>query len=175
MLDLNSLPFSGGLVAAALLWTGVSGLALGPLVAYRTIETSGWQKSCESTLHKAIAEEAPGTQSMPSLSCDDMMGMFIPGGEKLCRQGAGRLFDRMLTEPLAGQRQALRRRAENRRARIAKLAPSRCSCAASLVAADRVTWGVYAGTARLAGGPKDIHSDLTRALHSSACAVKLEG
>lgn len=174
MFDLNSLPISGGIVVAAALWAGVSAFALGPLVASRTIATSGWSNTCEADLRGAIATQVPKPQTHPTISCADVLGAVGNGANQLCDQGGDLLFKLLTIDPLAAQKEQLRRRDAARLTRIAELAPSRCSCASRIVASDRLSWGLFAGSGRLIGGPVNLQSDLTQALHSPICAMKVE-
>ena len=170
MFDVNSLPIPGGIFVAGITWAVISGVALGPLVADRTIENSGWQSMCQTKLRNSVAARVPKVQSRPNIACGDIMKIFGNGADSFCNQGGDAVFNLLTIDPLAGQRDQLRRREAARLARIAELAPSRCSCAASLVRADRLTWGLFAGSARFIGGPQNLQSNLTQALHSPACS-----
>lgn len=175
MFDINSLPISGGVITAGIVWAVFSGFVLADVVAERTIANSGWEASCEQDLRANITVQRPQAKtSTPNLSCDALMGVIGNGAGQLCDQGGDLLFNLMTIDPLTHQKEQMRQREEERLSRIADLAPSRCSCAANVVGADRLMWGLFAGTARLAGGPKNLQSDLTQALHSPACALKLE-
>ncbi len=176
MFDLNSLPIPGGLLVAGLSWAVISGVVLAPIVAKRTIENTGWHQTCATNLRRSLAEQVPQKQSSPKLSCRDAMGILVPGMAHFCNDGAGKILDRLLKfDPLAQQKEMLREREAARIGRIAANAPSRCSCAASKVGADRWTWGVFAGSARFLGGPDDLNADLVQALHSPICARLGEG
>jgi hypothetical protein len=174
MFDINSLPIPGGFVVAFLIWAALAGFVFGPVVGDRTMIMSGWQTMCEQSLHaESASHRSPQIASKPKMSCDQMMGLFSDGADTLCDRGGDLLFDLLNTDPLARQKAQLRQREENRLARTASLAPTRCSCAASIVGSDRISWGVYAGTARLAGGPSDLQADLIKALHSPSCALNV--
>ena len=175
MFDLNSLPISGGVVVAGLVWAGVSGFVLGPVVADRTIEKTGWQRTCVRDLRATVAKRMPQEHVQPELSCEAVAGT-VPGplgalALDFCRNGGGELLDMLPPDPSARLREEARRRELARLARIAEQAPSRCSCAVSIVASERVTWGLYAGSARLVGGPHDLTSELDRALQAPRCAL----
>lgn len=174
MIELNSLPVSGGALLGALVWAGVSVFALGPIVADRSIEKSHWPHMCQTKLTKNLQDRMPQQQSRPSIGCKDVMGILGHQARQFCDQGGNALMDLMTIDPLAGQKERLRQREINRLKEIAANAPSRCSCAASVVASDRVTWGLYAGSARLLGGPKDLQGDLTRVLNSPTCKSAAE-
>ena len=173
-MDFSILPISGGVFVAGALWAGVSAFAFGPLVADRMTEISGWSASCEATLESNILSQTPPAQTRPSVGCNELMGLFGNGADQLCGQGGDALFKLLTINPLAEQKEAARQRERARLARIAELAPSRCSCAAKLVGADRVRWGLYAGSARLIGRSDDLLADLTQALHSPACVLRGE-
>lgn len=176
MLDMSNIPISGGMMMAGALWAGVSAFALGPLVASRTIDNMGWFTTCETDLRGGLAAQAPTPpKAQPQIGCKELMGVFGKGADQLCDQGAGTLLDLLTIDPLAGQKEQARRIETARLARIAELAPSRCSCAARVVGADRLSWGLYAGSARLISAPDDLSSALTQALHSPACAFAKEG
>ena len=172
MFDLNSLPISGGVIVAGITWAAISAFALGPVVADRTIENSGWHKTCETNLRSSIAARIPKPQSTPKITCGDIAKIFGMAGDadQLCEQGGNAIFDLMMIDPLAGQKEQMRKRQAARLAQIADQAPSRCSCASSFVASDRLSWGLFAGSARQLGGPKNLQAKLTQALHSPECA-----
>jgi len=174
-MDISTLPISGGIIVAGALWAGVSAFALGPLVADRMTEVSGWNASCEAMLDNSATSQTPPPQTRPSVGCNELMGLFGEGAGQLCGQGGDTIFNLLTIDPLAAQKEAARQRERARLDRIAKLAPSRCSCAAKLVGADRVRWGLYAGSARLIGGSDGLMADLTQALHSPICDFRGEG
>lgn len=171
-MDFSTLPISGGIIVAGALWAGVSTFALGPLVADRMTEVSGWSGVCEAMLDNSVTSQTPPPR--PSVGCNELMGLFGNGADQLCGQGGDTIFNLLTIDPLAAQKESARQRERTRLDRIAKLAPSRCSCAAKVVGADRVRWGLYAGSARLIGGSGDLLADLTQALHSPACAMRGE-
>ena len=175
MFDLNSLPVSGGILAAGFIWVLVACFALGPLVADRSIERSQWQQTCTAKLRNAIAERVPEVPARPSVTCTDVMGLFGNQADQFCRQGGNAIFDLLKIDPLAEQRKQARRLRAARLARLAKQAPSRCSCAATFVKSDRLMWGLYAGSARLIGGPQNLQTSLAQALHTPVCSQSAEG
>jgi hypothetical protein len=175
MIDINTLPISGGIIFAGISWAVISGVVLGPLVADRTIEKSGWHQICERKIKQSLIEQRPQEQSTPKIECGSFMKILGYGSDQFCRQGGDELFDWMTIDPLAGQKERLRQQKAQRLERLAELAPTQCSCAAAVVKDDRLGWGLFAGTARLAGGSDNLNADLTRALHSPVCTLKLEG
>lgn len=175
MIDLNSLPIPAGALVAGAVWAGVSVLALGPLVAERTIDRSGWAIFCERNLRAAIVEQMPQRQNSQQLSCEESAGQFGQLGRDFCDLGGDILIDLLTIDPTAGAREAARRAEEDRLNRLAEQASSRCSCAASEVAADRVSWGLHAGSARLLGGPDDLQADLIHALQAPRCQSVSQG
>lgn len=170
-MDFSTLPISGGIIVAGALWAGVSAFALGPLVADRMTEISGWSASCEAMLDNSVTSQTPQPPPRPPVGCNELMGLFGNGADQLCGQGGDAIFNLLTIDPLVAQKEAARQRERARLDRIAELAPSRCSCAAKLVGADRVRWGLYAGSARIIGGSDDLLADLTHALHSPACVL----
>lgn len=175
MIDLNSLPIPAGALVAGAVWAGVSVLALGPLVAERTIDRSGWAIFCELNLRTVIIEQMPQRQTSQLRPCEESAGQFGQLGRDFCDLGGDILIDLLTIDPTAGAREAARRAAEERLNRLAEQASSRCSCAASQVAADRVSWGLHSGSARLLGGPDDLQANLMHALQAPHCASIGEG
>ena len=173
-MDFSTLPISGGIIVAGALWAGVSAFALGPLVINRMTELSGWSASCEAMLDDHATSQTPPPPPRPSVGCNELMDLFGEGADQLCGQGGDTIFNLLTIDPLAAQKEAAGERERARLDRITELAPSRCSCAAKLVGADRVRWGLYAGSARLIGGSDDLLVDLTQALHSPACDFRGE-
>jgi hypothetical protein len=173
-MDFSTLPISGGIIVAGALWAGISAFALGPLVVNRMTELSGWNASCEAMLDNSTTSQTPPPPPRPSVGCSELMGLFGNGADQLCDQGGDTIFNLLTIDPLAAQKDAARERERTRLARIAELTPSRCSCATKLVRADRVRWGLYAGSARIIGGSDDLLADLNQALHSPACDFRGE-
>ncbi len=173
MIDINQLPISGGVIITGVVGVILFGGILGPLVADRTIQKSGWHQICERDLRKTIKAQLPQKQSKPKIECGAVMKLFGNGADHLCHQGGDALFDLMSIDPLAEQKEQLHRRETERLSRIAEQAPNACSCASSTVASERVTWGLYAVSARQIGGSQNLSADLTKALGSSACASML--
>ena len=172
-LDINTLPISGGVLLTALGWAAISALVLGPLAAHRTIEATQWPAQCAAEVRSDIAAQAPPRPL--DLTCNAAVGLLndLLNGDRAPGFGAplpprcgplGELFVENIinADPHAAERQRLDR--------VAARAPSACACAADVVAGDRIRWGLYAGSARLLGGPRDIEADLTAALHGPHCA-----
>lgn len=170
MFELNSLPIPGGVIIAGITSAALFGFALGPLVADRTINKSGWHHTCVTDLQERTTAALPSNAPTPSINCSEMMGLFGQDANQLCDLGGNAFFLMLMLDPLAGQKEQVRRQATARLSRIAELAPSRCSCASSVVASERLSWGLYAGSARIVGGPNDLKAELTAALHSPTCA-----
>ncbi len=169
MFDLNSLPIPGSVLVAGIAWAAISTFVLAPVVADRTIQNTGWHKICEAGLRNSVAAQTPQAQSTPKIGCGEIMSIFGSGADQLCDQGGDAFFALMMVDPLAQQKEQVRKREAERLARIADQAPSRCTCASSLVASDRVRWGLYSGSARLIGKIDTLDADLTQALHSPDC------
>jgi hypothetical protein len=175
MFELNPLPITGGVIAAGITSAALFGFVLGPLVADRSILNSGWHELCVADLKETTTAARPQAEAAPSVDCKDLMGVFGEGADQLCDLGGDIFVDILTLDPLAAQKEQARNREKARLSRIANLAPSRCSCATSLVSADRLEWGLYAGSARLIGGPDDLTAALTEALHAPSCARLGEG
>lgn len=174
-IDASNLPINSTLILAGALWAGISFFVLGEVVADRMIEKTNWSATCQQNLNNNLVAKLPEPKTSPSVSCEQILGVFGQDLQTLCRQGGNELFDLLSLDPLAAQKEQLRRQETARLARIAALSPSRCDCAARVVSADRLSWGLYAGSARLIGGPQNLQSTLTQALHSPVCTLNAEG
>jgi len=174
MLDLNSLNIPGGVIVAGVAVAAVFGVGLGPLVADRTIAMSGWAATCEEGLRTNQSSKSQSTSQTPDFSCGDIIDAIGNGSDTLCDLGGDTLISLLKLGTQLDPQAALREREAIRAARIADLAPTKCACAAKTVASDKWSWGLHAATGRLIGGPTDLSRDLTQALHSPACAMKLE-
>ena len=182
--DLNALPVSGGFVLALLLWALISVYGLGPEIAEREIHRTEWHNSCPAALRAKIEAKRPANITAPSMSCHDFGRLAdehigYGTGNQLCN-GVGSMFGDMIElaskfDPNRIAMEQAKARTNSQLSQAAELAPTRCSCAASSVASDKVRWGIHAGTGRLAGNGADtLIGDLTQALHTPACALKVE-
>lgn len=182
-IDINTFPISGRLLVTILLWGGVAAFALGPVVAKREIERTNWGEACVASLTTRIEARRPVKSEVPEVGCREfgqlMDGLLGRGaGQAMCSrdvadavEGAIDLAQKL--DPAAQAQDLARELAEQRSDQAAQLAPTRCSCAADVVASDRLRWGLYAGSGRLIGKDTEtLMSDLTQALHLPACALK---
>ena len=185
-MDMNALPISKGILAAALLWAGTSAFVLGPLVSSREIELSNWGEACAASLTIEIDARRPVQSPVPEIGCRDigqvmggLMGSDIGGS--LCSDEFGGLIDQTLDlarrfDPGLQVQEAARALADRRLDQASELAPTRCGCASNVVASDRLRWGLYAGSGRVLGNDTSgLIADLTRALHQPNCTLNPEG
>ena len=174
----NSLPISGGLVLGGLLWAAVSWGVLGPLVAERSIEAANWSQSCVARLRQpAISNDGADA---PMIGCRDVETVLGNSARGLCMGETGQTIDGFISlmtrMNTAAQANSVIAQQERRaRQEAAQMAPSRCECAATTLASERTSWGLHAGTLRLAGGSRDLDAALLQALHSPDCAYHSGG
>jgi len=174
MFDPNTLPITGGVLAAGISWVALSAL-LGGEVADRLIEQSGWNVLCEPRLQSIYSDQVQKSAPPPEIGCDDLPDVFGQNMGELCDQSGGGLFLKLLTlDPAAAAKEQAREIEEQRVLDKMEQAQSRCDCAARGVAADR-SWWVYAGTLRLKGGPDDLWGDLVGKLNTPVCTATMEG
>lgn len=185
-IDINTFPISGRLLMTLLLWGGVSAFALGPLVATREIERANWGEACAASLATQIDARRPVQSDIPDVGCAEL-GQLMDGllgqgaGRAICSDEVGGAVDGTIDlirklDPNLHAQDAARELAERQSEQSAELAPTRCTCAADVVASDRLRWAVYAGSGRFIGkGTETLTSDLTQALHQPVCALKPEG
>lgn len=185
-MDMNAIPISKGVVAAALVWAGTSAFVLGPLVSAREIERSNWREACMGSLATEIDARRPVQSTVPEFGCRDigdvMDGLMGSGiGQSLCTDVIDGVINHTLDlarkiDPGLQARDAARALADQQLDRATELAPTRCRCASNVVASDRLRWGIYAGSGRLLGkGSDSLTSDLTQALYRPACAIAPKG
>ncbi len=169
--DTTSLPISGSVILAGLVYVGACVFVTGPLVATRTIDKSDWNQSCPIAITRAIEAQRTPEKIIPNTDCKSLLGGFMPELGQLCQQYGNPDFGGGTTQTLRRQ-EALRREAEeNRLAAMAANSTSRCDCAASLVAEDR-SWAIHAGSFRLITPPAVAHmrAELVGAMQTPLCA-----
>ena len=174
MNDFSGLPISGSLLVTGAVYVAVSMMVTGPLVAERSIEKLGWNQICKTTLRADISARKAPKPVIPKLDCRSTLGAFLPELAKICDRYGNPDFGGPATAVMQ-QQEKLRRELEERRlSHAASKNLSRCSCAASLVASDRVHWATYAGSMRLISPlqVRSLESELVRALHSPHCVQK---
>lgn len=173
MFDLSSLPVSGNVLIAAVLYAGVSVYA-GQEVATRSIDKSGWHYRCERSLRSDLARQMPKASALtPKRDCESRIGRFHPELSRLCWQYG----NPDLSLPAERARQQAEAAANAaRRAILAdavKDVGSRCSCASALWRREAlIPLGIHAGTARMITLPgiRDREAGLARALETPLCA-----
>jgi hypothetical protein len=173
--DTSNLPISGGVILAAALYAGVSFVGTGQVIAKRTIEKSDWGAMCQSALRAENFNRREPVTIVPSTDCNSLLGGFMPELRALCNQYGNPDLSGGATGMLREQERQ-RRAAEDRRISLAaSKTGSRCDCAASVVTQDRLNWAILAGSGRLISPisvTDNLNSELTRALHSSHCALR---
>lgn len=180
MFDFNSLPISGGVIIAGVLWAGASVFALGPMVTDRALIRDNWLATCEADLKADIQSwRGPEPPEMPKLNCEATFGtIYGDQGRAFCDQYGN--FDIPIPglDVIRDQERRARETEARRNNRAASQAGSRCACAVSTYQAEhRLPLALYAGSGRLIT-PSQVKSrdaELTRALASPACAMKAEG
>ena len=178
MFNVETLPVSSALVAGVVVWGAVSALVLGPLVAERSIDAANWSQTCVARLTQpAISNDGADA---PMIGCRDVETVFGNSARGLCMGDTGQTIDGfiglMTRMNSAAQVHSVIAQQERRaRQEAAQMAPSRCDCAAATLASERTTWGLHAGTLRLAGGPGDLEAALLQALHGPDCAYDAGG
>lgn len=174
MNDFSSLPVGGGLILAVALYIGLSMLATGPLVAERSIEKLGWSQMCEANLRAEISARKSPKRIIPKFDCNSIFGVWHPEFRKICNQHGNPNFGGPASSILETQEKMRQELEERRLSHAASKSLTRCSCAATIVASDRVPWATHAGSLRLVTPPqvRNLKSELVRALHSPHCQQK---
>lgn len=171
-LDPNSLPFSGGIILAGLIYAGASILITGPTIGERVIAKSDWLPRCERALHETIQLENPAPVSAPKPNCQNLLGAFFGSdGQALCGQLNGLLNP--ITSQIEEQERRLAEANRNRIALAASRSSSRCTCAENVVLEDRVPWALYVGSFRLVtpSAVRNLDEQLMSALSSPFCKM----
>lgn len=174
MIDLQRLPISGGVVLAALLYAGVAWFVTGPIIGKRTVERSGWEQSCPSTLDAEIEARREPRRIIPRTDCMTLFGGWFREVDQLCREFGNPDIGGRTTELLREQEERRIEAQERWIAEAAARSGSRCSCAAAtFVEEERVALAIHAGTARLVtpSAIERLHAGLTRSLHTPQCAL----
>lgn len=179
MFDINTLPVSGGVIAAALVWAGASAFVLGPMVAERSAQKIGWQADCEQRVVSDIKANAPAANEGTVLGCKDVLGALPPDYNRLMK-GLGFGAACTLLDKTNEQKRRVADLKRLRLERAAAEAGSRCSCAVShLTVSKRWEFALAAGSARIVvpSSVADIRASLLQSLASPSCAglAKAEG
>lgn len=173
--DTSNLPISGGVILAAVLYAGASFFGTGQVIADRTIKTSNWGATCQSALRVEISTRREPETFIPRTDCRSLLGGLFPELGRLCDQYGNPDMSGGVTATLREQERQRRAREDRRIALAASQTGSKCDCAASVVTQDRLNWALFAGSARLISPisvTENLNSELTRALHSSHCALR---
>ncbi|XWN32088.1 MAG: hypothetical protein ROR55_02940 [Devosia sp.] len=174
MIDVSNMP-AGGPVVAIIAYCLVATFVTGPVVATRTIQSSGWETNCQTALAVEIEESATPDLQLGDVGCNTLFGMLGDRGAALCRVHGEKINN---LPPLQMVRELEARKAELERRRmdraIAK-SGSRCSCAENLISEGRrLQWALHAGSARLITPTpiRNLEAELAAALHSPSCSLK---
>jgi hypothetical protein len=172
-LDLQNPLASGGMAVAAAVYVGASLYVTGPLVAERTIERSGWQRTCQAHLSAAVTKDEPLPAFVPKLDCQAFLGWFGADGRAVCDAHGNPSFALPGFDQLEAQRRRLDQlRHEQLAARVAQ-SPSRCACAVTVtLERHRTDFALYAGSARLItpSAVRNLSSELQTSLRTPICA-----
>lgn len=173
-MDFNSLPLSGNLVLALIVYALISVFGTGQLVGERMIEKSGWPSQCQRAVVSELRSNQIEPAFTPKLDCNSVFGnLFGQEGKQLCRNYGN--FNLPFVDQLQAHQEKLAEANENRLAQAASKTSSRCSCAASLtLERRRMAFGLHAGSLRLMtpAPVQNLSSELATALHSPECALK---
>ena len=172
MIDTHSLPISGSIVIAGLLYIGASVFITGPLVAKRTIDKSGWNTMCVSQLQAEIDTQRTPPKSLPSTDCQTLFGWWTPEVGELCQAFGNPDFGGPEVRALKEQEQRRQQLENQRLAQAAAQTGARCYCAAAVVAKETV-WAIHAGSLRLISPPEvtQLSATLTGALNAPQCRI----
>ncbi len=177
-LDQFTPPISGALFVVVAGYTALSLIVTGPIISKRVTERSGWLQICERSVVQAAKRKQPKLQSAPpKINCNKIVGVFSGSrdGEAFCN-AAGFLFENPLISQIEDQNRRLRESYNDRVAKAAASAGSRCACSARIIQQDRVPWAVYAGSLRLIKMPEidNLNARLNAALLSAVCVAKID-
>ena len=142
MIDTHSLPISGSIVIAGLLYIGASVFITGPLIAKRTIDKSDWNTMCVSQLQAEIDTQRTPQKWLPQTDCQTLFGWLTPEISALC-QGIGNPdFGSPEVRALKQQEQHRQQMENQRLTQAAAQTETRCHCAAAVVAKETV-WAIH--------------------------------
>lgn len=173
-MDFNSLPLSGNLVLALIVYALISVFGTGQLVGERMIEKSNWPNQCQRAVVRELQSNQIEPTFTPKFDCNSIFGnLFGQEGKQLCHNHGN--FNLPFVDQLQAHQEKLAKANENRLAQAASKTSSRCSCAASLtLERRRVAFGLHAGSLRLMtpAPVQNLSSELATALHYPECALK---
>ena len=170
-------PVSGALFVAVAGYVAISLVGTGPMIGGRVIELGGWVGRCEKAIIQSVKSDVPRLQTpAPAIDCKSVLDIIIGGDiPGLCE-----IVD-VVTDPTAKiideKNRRLAKAYDNRVAKAAASANSKCTCSVNVVLESRVPWAVYAGTLRLIKMSEidNLESRLNAALSSPVCAAKFAG
>ncbi len=172
MIDMTSLPVSGGVIVAGALWVGLSAFVLGPVVVERSADKMDWCETCEQQLVAEIKARQPLPSAKPNLGCDDVMKHLPKEYGKILN-----LFGMDAACKIVDQKNAQLKQIEAiKRERVmqaAEHANSQCECAvAHLIEIKRWSFAMHAGSARLItpSGVSYLSAALMASAKSPECA-----
>ncbi|WP_299500471.1 hypothetical protein [uncultured Roseobacter sp.] len=175
-IDTNGMPISGNVLLAIGAFA-LASIVAGQIMGARMIDKADWPKLCPAIL----AAEAPMPERFerktPTMRCDDTVSIFGAEAKELCHIFGNPDFNgqtAQLEKEAYDRKQSL---AEQRRAKIARHAGSRCDCASSTYLQDN-WWqlGLYAATARQVSlsSVTGMNTELPQTLVNPHCASLAE-
>jgi len=173
--DPGGLPIGRSLLTTALVYASVALFAAGPLVGERTIEKSGWDRSCAALVTSGLEHQRPEAPAIPALDCGSLIApLFGPDGAAWCARYGGEI-QIPFADVLADQRRRLEDLNQRRLSYAASKAGTRCACAVTTTLEERrVAFALYAGSFRLITPPsvRNLAAELEVALADPRCAMK---
>jgi hypothetical protein len=172
----GSLPITGGAVLAVALYAGVSLFVTGPLIGGRMVEKMDWAGQCAGQIRAEVeAREPEASATLPRLGCEIFGVWHGEAGMSFCAKHGHVFEDNPVNRTIERLERAKREAQQKRMDYAASRAASRCDCAVTTTLENRrVSFAIYAGTARLVSPPSIIAlgSDLATSLNTPACAMK---
>ncbi|MEL7444259.1 MAG: hypothetical protein AAGK02_00405 [Pseudomonadota bacterium] len=171
MFDKSSLPVPATLLGALILYFAASAIA-GQVIATRTIDKSAWHVTCADGIKAAARPPSVPKTITPQRRCTSTIGIFHRDLARLCLKFGDPDFNeqaRRLEREARARKKAL---ADQRVARAAASAGTRCRCAANVYKAEQmIPLAIYAGSARQISLPpvEDLEDGLRQALATPRC------
>ena len=172
----GSLPVTGGVLLAGLLYAGASLFVTGPLVGERLAAKMDWPAQCARHIRAEIEAAEPDGPVLPRVGCQEMFGfLFGAEGARFCARHGEAFADNPINRTLDAAENTRRAAQQRRMDYAAGRAGSRCECAVTTMLENRrVPLALHAGSARLITPPsiRLLESDLVSSLNTPACAMK---
>jgi hypothetical protein len=172
----GSLPVTGSVFLAVLLYALVSLFVTGPLVGERMIARMDWPAQCAAHIRAGVEAGQSPVSTMPRVGCNEMFGfLFGAEGMQFCARHGESFENNPINRALDAAETAKREAQQKRLDYAASRAGSQCECAVTTTLENRrVPLAIHAGSARLVTPPsiKLLESDLITSLNGPACAPK---